>query len=104
VQLVKINKRVATTALTAVFLTVSASPAALATPGPTDSYGEGEGWTIHAHYYPKKDRTLCELILYPTGLPGDKTKRRHVEDRQWVKGHKDAEKCASITPLRKSSK
>jgi hypothetical protein len=76
-QLGKASKRVAAAAMTAVFLTVSASPAALATPGPTDSYGEGEGWIIHAHYYPKKDRTLCELILYPTPMPGDKTKRRH---------------------------
>jgi hypothetical protein len=102
-QLVKITKRVATAVLTAVFLTASASPAALARPHPTDKYGEGEGWVIHAHYYPKQDRTLCELIIYPTPLPGNKAKHRHVEDSEWAKGRKDAFKCARITPLKRSS-
>jgi len=105
-QLGKASKQGVIVVLATVFLTASAfsaSPAALATSGPTDKYGEGEGWVIHANYHPKKDRTLCELILYPTPMPDNKIKRRHVEDAQWVKGHKDAEQCARITPLKRSS-
>jgi hypothetical protein len=95
-QLVKISKRAVAVLLATVVLTTAAATPGVTTPGGTkntDKYGEGEGWVIHAHYHPKKDRTRCELIEYPTNLPGDKTKRRHVEDMWYVKGHKTALEC-----------
>jgi hypothetical protein len=94
----KASKQGVIVVLATVFLTASAfsasPPAALATPHPTDKYGEGEGWIEHAHYDRKKDRTLCEAIEIPSAMPGDKTKHRHVKSSRWEDGYWSAKQCA----------
>jgi hypothetical protein len=99
-ELVEVAKRTAAVLLATIFIVgVLAVPPVWA-----DRYGEGEGWFIRANYQPKKDRTRCEEIRYPSGLPGDRTKHRHVT-KVWHKpGHVTARECIGLKPLPKKKK
>src|SRR3712207_3449769 len=99
-QLLRVTKRTAAVLLAMLFMvSVVAVPPVWA-----DRYDEGEGTFIRATYQPKKDRTRCEAVRYPTGLPGDRTKHRHVT-KVWHKpGHVTARECIGLPPLPKKKK